>query len=249
VLYDATATLFDLAQVTLDMAVIPIGAIEQHSGHLPLGTDWLAAQALARRVAERLAQEREVYLAPALPFSLSQCHGPVPGTVWLKPTTLAQVVREAVLALYGQGLRHVLVINGHGGNFVIDSELQELNLAYPDLIALNADWLREPGAAAPSGRVTGGDIHAGAGETSLLLHLHPELVRPGGIDAEPQVGREFFDYLYLPRLSPAGVWGRPSRASAQAGRQTLERDAERIASLALKAFAEIAALRAGEKPR
>ncbi|MBN1399756.1 MAG: creatininase family protein, partial [Anaerolineae bacterium] len=102
----------DLAQAALDVAVIPIGAVEQHSGHLPLGTDWLAAQALSRRVAERLARERQVYLAPALPFSLSQCHGPASGTVWLKPTTLAQVVREMVLALYAQDLRCILVING-----------------------------------------------------------------------------------------------------------------------------------------
>jgi creatinine amidohydrolase len=249
VLYDATATMSELAQAALDVAVIPIGAIEQHSGHLPLGTDWLAAQALAQRVAERLARQRQVYLTPALPFSLSQCHGPLPGTVWLKPTTLAQVVRETVMALYGQGLRHVLVINGHGGNFVIDAELQELNLAYPDLIALNAAWLREPAAAEPRGRVTGGDIHAGAGETSLLLHLHPELVRSGGVDADPSVGREFFDYLYLPHLSPAGVWGQPSQATAQAGRETLERRAERIAALALRAFEEIAALRAGGERR
>lgn len=55
------------------IAVLGIGAIEQHGAHLPVGTDWIAADAIARRVAEQL----EVLLVPAIPFSMSECHGAI----------------------------------------------------------------------------------------------------------------------------------------------------------------------------
>jgi len=63
-LYDESATTVDLDAASIDLAIVPVGAIEQHSQHLPLGTDWLVAQAVARRVAELLASERNVYLIP-----------------------------------------------------------------------------------------------------------------------------------------------------------------------------------------
>jgi len=125
-LYDESATTVDLDAASIDLAIVPVGAIEQHSQHLPLGTDWLVAQAVARRVAELLASERNVYLIPALPYSLSQCHGPMAGTLGLRPETVASVVRDVVFSLYRQGIRHVVILNAHGGNFVLDDEIREL---------------------------------------------------------------------------------------------------------------------------
>ena len=244
-LYDTTATTVDLSTAHIEIAVLPIGAIEQHSLHLPLGTDWLAAGAVARCVAEILAQERDVYLAPAWPFSLSQCHGPMPGTVWLTPRTLADVLRELVISLYAQGIRWIAVVNGHGGNFVLDSEIRELNRLHDDLIVLNiAAWPR-PGGPGQTGRVTGGDIHAGAGETATQLHLNPDLVGERRIDHIPDVGREFLDYAYMCQISPWGVWGEPSQGLAEVGEHGLERVAQHMAASAIEAFAQIAMLRKG----
>ena len=242
-LYDCTATSSALKRANVEIAVLPIGAIEQHSIHLPLGTDWLAAAELGRRVAGILGQTVDVYLAPAWPYSLSQCHGPVPGTVWLTPHTLAAVLRDTVLSLYAHGIGRVSIVNGHGGNFVLDSEIRELNRLHNDLLVLNiAAWPR-PESTGQTGRVTGGDIHAGAGETATQLHLNPGSVRAERIDHIPDVGREFLDYAYMSQISPMGVWGEPSLGMAEVGEHGLQRIAEHMARSAIEAFAQIAAVR------
>ncbi|MGM0400658.1 MAG: creatininase family protein [Chloroflexota bacterium] len=246
-LYDAEATYADLEAAEVEIAILPIGAIEQHSLHLPLGTDWIGAEALARRVAERLARDRDVYLLPGWPYSLSQCHGPMPGTVWLTPRTLADVLGDTVRSLYTQGIRRVVVINGHGGNFVLDAEIRELNLRYPDLILLSAASWDTAGGARPTGRVTGGDIHAGEGETASQLYLNPQHVGSERVDYVPPVGREFLDYAYMCHISPHGVWGRPSRGTAEAGKEQLERAAEALVRAVQEAFEGIAALKGGEE--
>ena len=247
-LYDTILTTVALEKAHIDVALVPIGAIEQHSIHLPLGTDWLDVDHLAHRVARLLAKEMDVYLLPAWPFSLSQCHGPMPGTVWLRPTTLANVLRDIVLSLHNQGIRHIAVINGHGGNFVLDPEISELNTIAPDLIVIDAGSWRPSRGQGPTGRVTGGDIHAGAGETATQLSLNPEHVRPARVDYVPGVGREFLDYAYMKQISPDGVWGRPSEATAEAGAQAVERTAVGMARNIMEAFGQIASLRGEAEP-
>lgn len=247
-LYDMSATTVELEAAHIDIAVLPIGAIEQHSVHLPLGTDWLGVRALARAVAERLATERNVYLLPALPFSLSQCHGAMPGTVWLKPETLANVLRDLVLSLHEQGIRHIAVINGHGGNFVLDDEIRELNLTIDDLVVIQGVSRDASDGPGPTGRVVGGDIHAGAGETATQLFLNVELVRPERVDYVPPVGREFLDYATMEQIAPSGVWGRPSEGTVEAGERALERAAANMARDLLRAFDEIEAIRRSSAP-
>lgn len=237
-LYDGSTTTLELKEARIDIAVLPIGAIEQHSVHLPVGTDWINVQALSRRMAEWLARDRDVYLLPAFPFSLSQCHGAMPGTVWLKPETLANVLRDLVLSLYEQGIEHVAVVDGHGGNFVLDAEIRELNGNFPDLMVIKAvSWDRNAGGSGDPGEVgRGDDIHAGAGETSTQLHLNPEHVRSQRVDHVPAVGREYLDYAYMEQISPWGVWGRPSQGTARAGERALECAASRMARNVLRAF-------------
>lgn len=242
-LYDVNATTDDLAAVRIEIALLPVGAVEQHSIHLPLGTDWISVEALARRVGELLGAERDVLLLPALPFSLSECHGLMPGTVWLKPQTLATVLREVVLALDEQGVKRIAVINGHGGNFILDNEIRELNARSPDLIVINAVAWDVDSARAPTGRVMGGDIHAGASETASQLHLNPADVRSERVDYSPPVGREFLDYATMERISPWGVWGYPSEALAEQGAEALHWGAENMARNILRAFGDIAARR------
>jgi creatinine amidohydrolase len=257
-LYDSGATSEALRRAELDLAILPIGAMEQHGRHLPVGTDWLIAQALARRVAERLAAARDVYLLPALPYSLSQCHGPMPGTVWLTPRTLGDVLRDLVGSLMRQGIRRIVVLNAHGGNFVLDDEIRELNLRHPEAIILNAStWAASAGgsgaAPAATGRVVGGDIHAGASETAAMLAIAPERVQSPQIDYIPPVGREFLDYAFMCQISPHGVWGRPTEAGAlpdavpddaiEQGLASMEASAARLAEQIEQALAEIEALR------
>ena len=232
-LLDHRATSAQIRQARPDVAVFGIGAIEQHAHHLPLGTDWLAVSEAARRVAEELA----AYLVPALPFSMSQCHGPMAGTVWLRPKTLAAVVADVVTSLQEQGIHRIVLVNGHGGNFVLEAVIRELNLSRPRL------RLIMPGAASVLDadhqvcQTADLEVHAGEAETSVQLAIDPGLVTGERFDYVPPVGREFLDYAFMGYISERGVWGCATLGTAEKGRVILERQVQHICRLAREAFA------------
>ncbi len=213
---------------TVDVLVVPVGSTEQHGPHLPFATDALIATATAERVAAALAADgRRVVLGATVPYGASGEHQDFPGTVSVGHEALAAFLVELVRSASGWTPCTVFV-NGHGGNVPTLDRVVEL--------------LRSEGRAAtwvPCG-VPGGDAHAGRTETSLLLHLHPELV---AIDAaEPGATAPIGELL--PRLqaegvravSPNGVLGDPSGASAEEGAELLDRMAERALAGARKAL-------------
>jgi len=237
-MYDAWDTSEKIGMGSPRCAVFGIGAIEQHSIHVPLGTDWLGVRDIARRVAEGL----DAFLVPSMPFSMSECHGPMPGTVWLKPETLAAVVRDAVLSLYSQGIQRVLIINGHGGNFVLEAEIRRLNLKYTDLVVLMPPYFAPcPGEAEIWEKGEG--IHANESETSHQPYINREHVKDERVDYQPPVGQEFLDYAYMSFISETGVWGYPSYGTAEKGRRFTERRVERIIKWVRTAFDRVESLR------
>ena len=237
-MYDAWDTSEEIAMGSPRFAIFGIGAIEQHSIHLPLGTDWIGVKDIARKVAEGL----DAFLVPSLPFSMSECHGPMPGTVWLKPETLAAVVRDTILSLHSQGIQRVLIINGHGGNFVLEAETRRLNLKYPDLIVLMPPYFApHPGEDKIWEKGVG--IHANESETSHQLYINREHVKDERVDYQPPVGREFLDYAYMSFISETGVWGYPSYGTAEKGKRSTERRVERIIEWARTAFDRVESLR------
>ncbi len=213
-----------------ELAVLGIGAIEQHSHHLPVGTDWYIADALSRSAAEKL---HAVFL-PTIPFSMSECHGTFAGTLWIKPQTLA-----AVLADIAQRFPHLLIINGHCGNFVIYPAVEDLNRLHPDYRIRIADenWPMSDASGSifddPSA-----DLHAGEVETSVMMALHPDLVKDHQVDFVPQVGREYLDYMTMDQISPDGVWGKPSLAATEKGQRALKEQLRRIIAFAHLEFGE-----------
>jgi len=231
---DTFHTSKELQEAQPTIAVLGIGAIEQHGGHLPVGTDWLTVRELARQVAERLG----AYLLPALPFSMSQCHGVMAGTVWLRPETLARVIRDIVLSLRDQGTCKIVLINGHGGNFVLEAVVRELNLDYPDLMVVMPRPDPDP-KEAEIVEPAGPEIHAGRVETSYQLYLNPDAVKSERVDCVPLVGQEFLDYVTMEVLSPHGVWGKPSLGSAEKGHQALEAQTKAIVAHTRHLFAEL----------
>ena len=85
-MYNVNNTSKELQEGNIEIAILPIGSTEQHSQHLPLGTDWIIAKEISQRVAEKLTSK--VYLLPGMPFGTSPCHSGFKGTVWIRPTTL-----------------------------------------------------------------------------------------------------------------------------------------------------------------
>ena len=89
-----------------EIAILPIGAIEQHGRHLPLGTDWLIADQAGKKLGERL----NAYVLPALPYGNSQEHMGFPGTITLRPQTLALIIEDIVLSLQHHGIKKIVVL-------------------------------------------------------------------------------------------------------------------------------------------
>ena len=220
------------------VAVFGIGAIEQHSEHLPLCTDWYQVREVSRGV----ARELNALLVPALPYSMSQCHGPASGTLWLRPETLASVVRDVITSLRSQGIQKVVVINGHGGNFVLEPVIRELNLTYPDMMIIRPLF---DGGFVVADIFEHGDVecHAGEIETSLMLAISPDLVRATRVDHVSEVGREFFDYAFLDKWTPDGMIGISSAGSAEKGRRALDVAVERVVKATIETFAALELLR------
>ena len=202
----------------VDTVVIPLGSVEQHGSHLPIGTDCFTAQA----VAEGVARHFNALLMPVLPITTCYEHKGTKGSFWMRPITFYQMLQDIILCMYHQGFKKVFLIPGHGGIFVADPAIRELNAMYDDLVVIKAI----PSAPRPDFvENTQPELHAGELETSLILHLHEELVdkeKAKDNDCQPNVPREFLNYASLPKLSKTGVWGKPSLASKEKGEKVLQ---------------------------
>jgi creatinine amidohydrolase len=235
---DALSSAHALERARPPIAVLPIGSIEQHSYHLPLGTDWIAATALAHRVAAELG----AYLLPALPVSMGRCHKPMAGTVWLRPMTLADAVSDVVRSVARSGIRSVVLINGHGGNFTLEVAVRELNAEPGAPIVLLPPMSLRAGSQ-PIFETAGREVHAGESETSVFLAIAPELVGDERVDHIPTVGREFLDYALIGQISPSGVWGKPSLASVEKGRRALDLRVRAVVAWVRETLESVARLR------
>jgi len=154
-----------------DMVVIPVGSIEQHGKHLPLGTDILATM----EGCKLLAQKTDVLIAPVVLAGLSEHHMGFPGTITLAPETFEAVIYDTARSLIRHGFRKVMVYNGHGGNTVsVKNAVQKINqTTSATAVLLNDLNAPAPDAGQDSPAI---DWHAGVGETSLMLYLTPSLV-------------------------------------------------------------------------
>src|SRR5262249_33814686 len=155
--YTVENTWKELHDAGVKTAVVAVGAIEQHGHHLPLGTDWIIGDHMARALAEALGED--VYVLPAMPFGTSREHMAMTGTITLRPTTLAAVLEDIVESLHHHGFQTIALLSTHGGNWILKPIMRELNFKYPELTILWANGpMPEKGDPIPE------DIHAGRGE-------------------------------------------------------------------------------------
>lgn len=197
------------------LLAIPLGATEQHGPHLPLWTDTAIATELCNRLA---AEQNNLVIGPAIPYGASGEHAAFPGTLSIGHDALRLLLLELVRS--ADHFAGVVVVNGHGGNRPALRSAEEL-LHYEGRDVLT--W-------SPTGRAD--DSHAGHTETSVMLALHPENVHfgqasPGSTTALPEL---------MPRLreggvaavSPNGVLGDPTTATADVGQNILRQWAEAL---------------------
>lgn len=216
----------DFEQAQPKIAVLPVGAVEQHGSHLPVGTDSI----IAAEYADRLARHLDAYLLPTLAVSSSIEHRKALGTVYLRADTLALVIRDIADSLCGSGFKQLLIVNGHGGNYILKPAIRQLNKDYEDrqaemeVVLLNGMNVNMDNGNRLTQYPPSSDIHAGEKETSLIMHLRPELVREhvqGGV--LPDVDQSMLDYLDMTETCADGYWGHPEAATAEKGRLIAER--------------------------
>lgn len=213
------------------LVVFPVGALEQHGPHAPVGTDGYAVEHIARGAAAAVADQIPIVVAPTLPFGCSPHHLPFGGTMSLGTETYYRALRDLTESLIISGFRRIFIVNGHGGNHeLVQLVARDLALAHPADIAAASYWTiaweaLTAVAAEHPGRLPG---HAGAFETSVMLALRPELIhepRPRRDDAPPGDTRSFIAPY---RAEFHGSWQRmhgfsdsPARATAELGRRYL----------------------------
>lgn len=215
--------------------VQPVGSLEQHGPHLPLIVDSALGSAVVGRALEYLDPEIPVYALPIVWCGKSNEHWHFPGTVTLTATTLIAVLIEISESLYRAGFRRLVFANSHGGQpQVLEIVARDLHQKYEDFLVFPLSIWRVPHRAAeildPEELTYG--IHAGDGETSLMLRILPDQVRmdkavrefPQGIPEDSLLSLEGnLPFAWVTRdISRSGVLGDATIATAEKGEILLE---------------------------
>ena len=215
------------------IAIVAIGAIEQHGPHLPLDTDLVIAERVATAAVDTAGDELDLWLLPSIAYSKSNEHAWAPGTIWLSPTTMLAMLEELAASVAATQCRRLVLFNGHGGNSALLAvALREIRLKHGLLT-----FLAHPAMPVDQGGASGGDelgmgIHAGADETSLMLYLEPDSVDmsqaaravPEHLAANHHVrfgGRVVFGWLSND-FGDAGVIGDPTSATSARGKDLFD---------------------------
>jgi creatinine amidohydrolase len=227
------------------VALLPVAAIEQHGPHLPLATDAIINDAIVAAALPRTAGDVTLLVLPAQAVGLSPEHTSFAGTLSIRDVTLLEAWTDIGRSVARAGLRKLVVFNTHGGQKTLVDLLAMRLRSELGMLVVRATYFS---FGAPPGvfdlAETLHDIHAGEIETSLLLHLRPDLVRKDALadfrglptelagrhsllGAEKPVG---FGWR-AEDLHPSGASGNAARADGRRGAQHLDYLAERLARL------------------
>ena len=224
-------------EIAYEVAVFPVASTEAHGLHLPYATDALETEAIAAGAcAAAWEQGAKVLLLPGMPYGVNENTLGFPWTVSVRPSTLFSVLEDVVSSLEEHGLRKLLVLNGHGGNelqpalreMCRQTEMTVFLCSWYALVPeLRAELFPDPGE------------HADQMETSLLLHLCPDLVhlewagegkvRPAAVPALER--GELWLARPWERLTYDSGVGDPHRASAEKGARYLAGVTERLGEI------------------
>jgi creatinine amidohydrolase len=221
------------------IAVLPVGAIEQHGPHLPVAVDQAILDGLVRAALPLLPADLPAIFLPTLPIGKSDEHAAYPGTLTLSAATLMAMWSEIGDSLARAGVRKLVMLNSHGGQMApMDIVVRDMRRRH-GMIAVSASWFA---MGLPEGLFSTEEerfgIHAGDMETSVMLALHPELVQmEHARDFKPLAARLAAENRHL-GLGPAGKLGwlaqdqHPSGACGNAANATAEKGGQVIANAA-----------------
>ncbi len=208
--------------------LLPVGAIEQHGPHLPMSVDEVIATETATALTASVGDEFDVWQLPTLSVSKSNEHAWSPGTLWLSPETMMAVLMDLGRSLSTTGAERLVLLNGHGGNTtLLVTALRELRLRFGFKTFLTHPSLPPAYGGTSTEDELGMGIHGGLNETSVFMHLRPNLVDltaaqrrvPEALASNHHVrfgGSVSFGWLSND-FHPDGYIGDPTGASADMG--------------------------------
>lgn len=227
------------------VAVLPVGAIEQHGPHLPVAVDTCLLEAILREALARMPAGLPVLVLPTSAVGKSDEHRDFPGTLTLSAETLARVWTEIGAAVRRAGVRKLLIFNSHGGQPQVAQIVARALRVEHKMLAVAANWFSWglPDGLFDPAEIRHG-IHGGAVETAMMLAVHPDLVEhPATADFVPVTVADDLDYPRLRALGAAGlgwqaqdlhregVCGNASAATAEAGYAVIEHAARCLVEL------------------
>ena len=242
---DMTTREFTALEAARVIALLPVGAIEQHGPHLPVAVDACINAGIVARALELLPADLPVTVLPMLPVGKSDEHLAFPGTLTLAAETLARLWTEIGESVARTGVRKLVLFNSHGGQpQVMEIVARDLRVRL-GMIVVAYSWYAAgvPPDLFPDEEVRHG-IHAGAIETSMMLHLRPDLVHMERAAKFVPLMAEMAGHYRL--LSPIGAgklaWqaqdlhlsgacGDATNADAARGRQLVEHAARALVAL------------------
>ena len=205
------------------VALWPVGALEPHGPHAPLGTDTLISVGMCERAAARLADPPAVVLPP-LPFGVTRYGAAFAGAIGISETTLSAVVHDVAAAVAAQGFRRLVIVNNH----FEPEQVATLRAAAEETGALYLDLVRRGNAQRLTDEFRRGSCHAGRYETSLVLADAPALVDRDAMAALPPVAVDMPAAIAAGRTDFVAMGmtdaycGAPAEASAEEGRARFE---------------------------
>ncbi len=228
------------------IALVPVAATEQHGPHLPTGVDAYLNEGIVTAALARLPADRDVVVLPTQWIGKSNEHAAFAGTLTLGAETLIRSWTELAEAAHASGFTKILFFNSHGGQTHL-CEIVAVDLRVRlGMLAAWTSWTAlglPPGLDLPAEELSHG-IHGGAVETSMMLHLHPELVdmaaapearartvHDAGRFAHLTAGRRVGWGWMAQDLHPSGAIGNARLADAALGRQLVEHAADQLVAL------------------
>ena len=214
----------------VDIALLPVGSIEQHGPHLTVDIDAFDAEYLARRVAEACSSPKP-FVLPAIPYGVSYQHREFKGTISIGNSTLSQLVYDVGMSVAENGIRKLVIINGHGDNApTLAYAAQMINRDSHIFVCVDTGETSDVDIDAIA--TTSNDVHAGEIETSTSLAVRPHLVQQDKAKRHvPEFSSRYLNfssqrglpwYAYTKRISDSGVMGDPTKATAEKGARMWE---------------------------
>ncbi|NNF02123.1 MAG: creatininase family protein [Bacteroidia bacterium] len=211
----------------VDIAILPCGAIEQHGPHLPVDIDYFDANYLAHKVAAACSDPKP-FVLPPIPYGVSYHHDDFKGTLSVSNNALSAIVYDIGMSLAKNGIKKILILNGHGDNApTLSYAAQMINRDAKIFVCVDTGETSDVDLYDLI--TTKNDIHAGEIETSTTLAIRPDMVYMNkAVNETLEFGSKYLDfdnaravswYVRTNKISNSGIMGDPTKATAEKGKE------------------------------